>query len=81
MANAGDHRRLLLTACETLRPRQLWHGHYHCRYDEQLHLGQVEERPDWDGICHVHGLDCDDSSINANLVLATADGRPLHRAF
>lgn len=77
MVDADDHRRLLLAACEALRPRQLWHGHYHCRYDEHLRLGPLEERPDWDGVCQVHGLDCDDSSSDANLVLAKADGTPL----
>lgn len=76
MIAADDHRRLVLTACEALRPRQLWHGHYHCRYDGQLDLGRVEARPDWDGVCHVHGLDCDDSSNEGNLVLTGADGMP-----
>ncbi|MBN9620892.1 MAG: metallophosphatase [Actinobacteria bacterium] len=77
MVDADSHRQLLLTACERLRPRQLWHGHYHCRYDSQLYLGTVEARPDWDGVCHVHGLDCDYSSRDANLILAAADGTPL----
>lgn len=77
MVDVDSHRRLLLSACEVLRPRQLWHGHYHCRYDEQLYLGPVDARPDWDGVCHVHGLDCDDTVRDANLVLAAATGAPL----
>ena len=81
MADAESHRQLLLSACEALRPRQLWHGHYHCRYDEQLYLGCEKGRPDWDGICHVRGLDCDDSSRDANLVFAAADGTPLPPAL
>ena len=80
MVDAESNRQLLLSACEVLRPRHLWHGHYHCRYDDDLYLGHPDERPDWDGVCHVHGLDCDNSSLCANLVLATADGKPLQPA-
>jgi len=75
--DADNHRRLLLTVCEELRPRQLWHGHYHCRYDDQLYVGTLNTRPDWDGVCYVHGLDCDDTSPDANLAFAAADGTPL----
>lgn len=74
MTDADAHRRLLLAACEQLRPRQLWHGHYHCRYDGELDLGSVDYRPDWDGVCLVHGLDCDQGSRDGNLVLVAADG-------
>ena len=74
MTDADSHRRLLLAACEKLRPRQLWHGHYHCRYDSQLDLGFIDQRSDWDGVCRVHGLDCDERSRDGNLVLVAANG-------
>jgi hypothetical protein len=60
-----------------VRPRQLWYGHYHVRYDADLDLGWTTHRPDASGICHVHGLDRDDTHLEANVVLVDAAGHPL----
>lgn len=74
LRDADAHRHRLLRAAEAVKPRQLWHGHYHVRYDDRLYLGVIDDRPEWDGECHVHGLDCDGAPYRSNLVLARLDG-------
>lgn len=59
-----------------MRPRQLWHGPYHVRYEARLYVGPRQDRPGWDGTCVVHGLDCDERYWRDNLVLARPDGTP-----
>jgi hypothetical protein len=75
--DADTHREVVLSVVEVIRPRHLWHGHFHVLYDDRLYVGPVAARPDWDGICAVHGLDCDDRDWRDNLVLVRTDGTPL----
>lgn len=77
LAEAEAHRTLLGTVVEAVRPRQVWHGHMHVRHDAEIDLGWREDRPDWDGVVQVHGLDSDRSRWDANLTLVGPDGARL----
>lgn len=54
------HRSILRTVVDDVSPRLLVHGHYHCRYHEQLPLRNGTT-------CHVHGLGDDGGSLSDNL--------------
>jgi hypothetical protein len=69
-----EHRRLLRWVVDEVRPRHLWHGHFHHRHEFRLDVGWRKDRPGWTGICEVHGLDCDERVPEDNVVLARADG-------
>lgn len=60
VADAQGHRRRLRAGVDVVRPHELWHGHYHVRYDGQLDLGAAADSAGTD-VCHVHGLDRDDT--------------------
>jgi predicted phosphodiesterase len=61
LIRAEGHRRQLARVAEVTRPRWLWHGHYHRRYDATADLGY--------GPVAVRGLDCDATSFDANVVV------------
>lgn len=65
------------TVVDAVRPRHLWHGHYHIRYGDRLDLGWDADRPDWSGDCVVHGLDCDQGCWADNIALVGPDGAAL----
>lgn len=65
---ADEHRQLLRTVVDAVRPRQIWHGHYHQDYGRTVDFGY--------GLVKVTGLDCDGSSVEANVrVVDLADLR------
>jgi hypothetical protein len=73
--DAEQHRALLRAVVDEVRPAALFHGHMHCRYDAGLPLSGAGGSPA--RLVEVHGLDCNDRSIEGNLVLADAAGRLL----
>jgi Icc-related predicted phosphoesterase len=63
---ADLHRDRLRTVVDSVRPRSIWHGHFHRRYDTSADLGY--------GPVQVTGLDCDGSTLDGNIsVVALAD--------
>jgi len=62
---AADHRDRLRTVVDAVRPGQIWHGHYHRRYDARADLGY--------GSVQVHGLHCDGWYLEENVVVVVPD--------
>ena len=62
---AEAHRRRLRFVVDQVRPRTVWHGHYHRRYSARTDLGY--------GPLSVHGLDCDESTLDSNVVVLSLD--------
>jgi predicted phosphodiesterase len=56
-----DHRLRFQTLCSATRPSAIWHGHYHTRHRTIADLGY--------GPVVVNGLDCDESSLDDNIVV------------
>lgn len=56
---ANEHRQVLRAAIDQVQPSVIWHGHYHVRYETVADLGY--------GPVMVRGLDCDGSSLEANV--------------
>jgi hypothetical protein len=82
VADAEAHRVLLRSVVEQVRPRSLWHGHYHVRYRDELRLGSP--RADWrhSGTgeqlsCVVHGLGDDGGHWAENVAFVGPDGAPV----
>jgi Calcineurin-like phosphoesterase superfamily domain len=63
IAAADAHRRRLRAVVDAVRPRTVWHGHFHRRYSATADLGY--------GPVVVQGLDCDGTTLAGNLVVAT----------
>lgn len=61
IAKSNEHQDLLRTVVDEVRPRQIWHGHYHRRYDAMANFGY--------GPVEVHGLDMDATALSDNVVL------------
>lgn len=61
IANANIHRRQLRKIVDATQPQEIWHGHYHRRYDIQANFGY--------GPVDIHGLDMDATSLKDNVVL------------
>src|SRR4051812_17394182 len=61
LIRAEGHRRQLDRVTEAVRPRWVWHGHYHRRYDTTADLGY--------GPVEVRGLDCDATRLESNVVV------------
>lgn len=61
-ALSAANRELISQVVETTQPSHLWHGHYHLRLEDEVVAadGQVTQ---------VHGLDCDGTTIDRNLVI------------
>lgn len=71
-----QHRKLLDQVVKVVRPRRIFHGHYHHRHDTVAQLGY--------GPVTVTGLDCDESSLDDNVtvvnvaeILGASAGQPL----
>lgn len=56
-----EHRLRFQTLCAATRPSSIWHGHYHTRHRTLCDLGY--------GPVVVNGLDCDESSLELNVVV------------
>lgn len=58
---ANNHRNLLRQIVDAVKPKRLYHGHYHVRYDGML----------WgnDYTTEVHGLDCDGTPLKLNTLI------------
>lgn len=56
---AEEHRQLLREVVDAVRPRAIWHGHYHIRYEQPINFGY--------GPVKVTGLADNGSSIGDNL--------------
>lgn len=61
IANANIHRRQLRKIVDAVMPREIWHGHYHRRYDTLANFGYRD--------VEVHGLDMDATTLDTNVVL------------
>jgi hypothetical protein len=62
---AEAHRARLRTVVDAVRPRAVWHGHFHQRYSTVAELGY--------GPVAVHGLDCDGSTLDKNVSIVALD--------
>jgi hypothetical protein len=62
---AEGHRRRLRAVVDLVRPSSVWHGHFHRRYSATTNLGY--------GPVSVHGLDCDESTLDSNVVVVALD--------
>lgn len=58
---ADQHRRVLRAVVDEVRPLAVWHGHYHQAYERIVDFG-------W-GPMSVRGLDCDGTSMAANVTV------------
>lgn len=56
---ANEHRQLLRSAIEAVRPRLIWHGHYHRAYQTVADLGY--------GPVTAVGLNCDGFDLDENI--------------
>ena len=64
---SNQHRELLAEVVNLVRPRYLWHGHYHVpRYALQF------------GDCRIAGLDCDGNPFHENLEVIDLLNLPAH---
>lgn len=64
---SNEHRSQLRKVADAVRPREIWHGHYHRRYDALANFGYGE--------VEVHGLDMDATSFEDNVVLVDLPSR------
>jgi hypothetical protein len=62
---ANAHRAQLRRVVDAVRPRTIWHGHFHRRYSAVADLGY--------GPVTAHGLDCDGSTFDGNVSVLTLD--------
>ena len=62
---AEAHRRRLRSVVDLVRPSTVWHGHFHRRYSATTNLGY--------GPVSVHGLDCDESTLDSNVTVVALD--------
>lgn len=58
---AEEHRTQFRKIVDAVQPKQIWHGHYHRRYDSMVDFGY--------GPVEVHGLDMDATSLEENVML------------
>ena len=77
LADAARHRGRLAQVVDAVRPSELWHGHYHVRYDSALVIDPTFLTPAGPDVTQVHGLNRDDTTLEENLQLVDAVGRPL----
>jgi calcineurin-like phosphoesterase family protein len=66
LIRAVHHRMRLRRVVQAVRPRVVWHGHYHVSYDAQVDLGY--------GPVDVHGLDCDGQPLSQNVSVVDVAG-------
>ncbi len=65
LIEAEAHRRRLRSVVDLVRPSSVWHGHFHRRYSATTDLGY--------GPVSVHGLDCDESTLDSNVTVVALD--------
>jgi hypothetical protein len=65
---AEAHRARLREVADVVRPRSIWHGHFHRRYSADADLGY--------GAVAVSGLDCDGSTLDRNVSVVALDEIP-----
>lgn len=65
---ANEHRAQLRRIVDVAKPHQIWHGHYHVRYDKSVNLGYGRH-------VRVHGLDLDGSVLKDNIAIITVPER------
>jgi len=58
---ANEHRVQLRKIVDAIKPSEIWHGHYHRRYDALADFGY--------GRVEVHGLDMDATNLKDNVVI------------
>lgn len=61
MLRGDDHRHLLRKLVDATKPRAIWHGHYHTRYETTVDLGY--------DLVTVNGLDCDGAKLTETNVV------------
>lgn len=59
---SAANRELISRVVEATRPSHFWHGHYHLRLEDEIALADGH-------IMQLHGLDCDGTTIDRNLVI------------
>jgi hypothetical protein len=64
LAAGDEHRRLLRTVVDEVRPASLWHGHYHRFYSQRVDFGWPMQ---------VVGLDMDASTMTGNVFTVDLD--------
>lgn len=70
LAQSDEHRKRLREVVDAVQPVSVWHGHYHVPYETTADFGY--------GPVQVHGLDCDGTSLHANVVVVdTAELAPV----
>lgn len=62
-----EHQEELWRIVDAVQPREIWHGHYHRRYDALVNFGY--------GQVEVHGLDMDATSLASNIVFVELPDR------
>lgn len=65
-----DHRALVQKVVDAAMPSRVWHGHFHCHYEDLIGL------PDGQA-CQVFGLDCDGTKLWQSTRVVDAHGAPL----
>jgi hypothetical protein len=68
LAASDVHRGRLRTVVDAVRPRAIWHGHFHRLYETVTDFGY--------GPVEVHGLDCDGTTLGRNVAVVDL---PAHR--
>ena len=58
---SNEHRTKLRKIVDALKPREIWHGHYHRRYEKFADFGYGEVM--------MHGLDMDATELINNVVV------------
>jgi hypothetical protein len=66
---AEAHRSRMRTVVDAVRPRTIWHGHFHRQYSTAADLGY--------GPVTVHGLDCDGSTLDRNVMVVALEDIPV----
>lgn len=59
---SNEHRKKVREVCDVVRPKFLFHGHYHRYYANLLRYGDGE-------VTKVVGLDCDSTTLEGNTIL------------
>lgn len=58
---AEEHRAKLRKIVDVVQPNEIWHGHYHVRYDKEVDLGY--------GPVGIHGLNMDATRLEDNVII------------
>jgi len=74
LRTAHQHRMLLRAVVDAVRPCQLWHGHYHWAYHDELVLDDSHR-------VQVTGLDMDATTLEMNTAILDLDYAHLPRRF